>query len=87
MTIRLEEYTRALNALTPFFSFIFVSSEEIGTVDPQGPWEYLDHWFFHVQGAAGECTVRDRPEPSDLGLNNRRSLDLSRVARGLKPHA
>jgi hypothetical protein len=25
------------------FSFIFVSSEEIGTVDPKVLWEYLDH--------------------------------------------
>jgi hypothetical protein len=22
-----------------------MSNEEIGTVDPQGPWEYLDCWF------------------------------------------
>ena len=54
-----------VKCLNPF-SFIFVSSEEIGTVDPQGPWEYLDHWFFHVQGVAGECTARDRSEPLDL---------------------
>jgi hypothetical protein len=26
---------------------------------------------------------RDRSEPSDLGLNSRQTLDLSRVARGL----
>jgi hypothetical protein len=64
-----------------------VSIEEIGTVDPQDPWEYLDRWFFHVQGAAGECLVRDKSEPSDLGLNSRQPLDLSRVAQGLKPHA
>jgi hypothetical protein len=32
------------------FSFIFVSSEEIGTVDPQGPWEYLDRPFIRARG-------------------------------------
>jgi hypothetical protein len=64
-TIILEDYTRALNALTPF-SFIFVSSEGIGTVDPQGLWEHLDHWFFHIQGAVGECTAWDKSESSDL---------------------
>jgi hypothetical protein len=31
-------------------SFIFVSSEEIRTVDPQGPWEYLDHPFIGTRG-------------------------------------
>jgi hypothetical protein len=39
------------------FSFNFMSSEEIRTVDPQELWEYLDRWFFHVQRAVGECTT------------------------------
>jgi hypothetical protein len=32
---------------------------------------------FHVQGAAGECTVWDRSEPSDLSEKTRKLLDLS----------
>jgi hypothetical protein len=31
-------------------SFIFVSSKEIGTVDPQGLWEYLDRPFIGTHG-------------------------------------
>ena len=38
----------------PFpFSSIFVNSEEIGIVDPQGPWEHLDRWFFPRPGSSG----------------------------------
>ena len=48
------------------FSSIFVNSEEIGIVDPQGPWEHLDCWFFHVQEVVGECATWDRSEPSEL---------------------
>ena len=48
------------------FSSIFVGSEEIGIVDPQGPWEHMDHWFFHIHEVVGECTMWDRSESLDL---------------------
>jgi hypothetical protein len=62
-----------------------MGSEEIGTVDPQGPWEYLDRRFFYVQGVVEECTGRNQSEPSDLGWKTRQPLDLSGVTRGLNP--
>jgi hypothetical protein len=37
MTIRMVGVSKVLNALTLLFFYVFVGSEEIGTVDPQGP--------------------------------------------------
>jgi hypothetical protein len=62
-----------------------MGSEEIRTVDPQGPWEYLDRRFFHVQGVVEECTGRNQSELSDLDWKTRQSLDLSGVTHGLNP--
>ena len=48
------------------FSSIFMNSEEIGIVYPQGPWEHLDRWFFHIHEVVGECATWDRYKPLDL---------------------
>jgi hypothetical protein len=52
------------------FSSIFVNSKEIGIVDPHGPWEHPDRWFFPHPWSSGRVHKLDRSELLDLSQKN-----------------
>jgi hypothetical protein len=69
--IRLVGERRVLNTLPLSFSVSSWVAKKIGTVDPQGPWEYLDRRFFYVQGVVEECTGRNQSDLLDLDWKTR----------------